>query len=95
MELEIADVLFEEVSGDLQANFTELAKNKSVDFAVGLQASTKSMTTDKQRLEQILKNLLSNAFKFTPANGEGNAHDQECRKECIIQEQEFRHCQRG
>ncbi|MDB5807603.1 MAG: putative histidine kinase, atypical hybrid, partial [Betaproteobacteria bacterium] len=50
----------------VERTFTHVAEAKSVDFMVrtGPQLPT-SMVTDLKRLQQILKNLLSNAFKFT------------------------------
>jgi CheY-like chemotaxis protein len=43
-----------------------VAESKNVDFLVRLDPRLpKSMVTDVKRLQQILKNLLSNAFKFT------------------------------
>jgi signal transduction histidine kinase/DNA-binding response OmpR family regulator len=50
----------------VERTFRHVAEAKSVDFMIhtGLNLPT-SMVTDVKRLQQILKNLLSNAFKFT------------------------------
>ena len=45
--------------------FEPVAKQKSVNLALSLGDSKASIETDSQRVQQILKNLLSNAFKFT------------------------------
>ncbi|MFX6899794.1 hypothetical protein ABTH92_21730, partial [Acinetobacter baumannii] len=58
------------IATDLKQLFSVVASEKKIQyetiFDTGLPAIIK---TDKQRIEQVLKNLLSNAFKFTPANG--------------------------
>jgi signal transduction histidine kinase/HAMP domain-containing protein/DNA-binding response OmpR family regulator len=50
----------------VERTFRHVAEAKSVDFMIhtGLTLPT-SMVTDVKRLQQILKNLLSNAFMFT------------------------------
>jgi signal transduction histidine kinase/CheY-like chemotaxis protein len=50
----------------VERTFRHVAEAKAVDFMIhtGLNLPT-SMVTDVKRLQQILKNLLSNAFKFT------------------------------
>jgi signal transduction histidine kinase/HAMP domain-containing protein/DNA-binding response OmpR family regulator len=50
----------------VERTFRHVAEAKAVDFMIhsGMNLPT-SMTTDVKRLQQILKNLLSNAFKFT------------------------------
>src|SRR5690606_32917885 len=50
----------------LKGMFMAQATEKSLNFEVHLDEGLPvSLYTDRQRLEQILKNLLSNAFKFT------------------------------
>ncbi|WP_434775618.1 response regulator [Pseudomonas oryzihabitans] len=50
----------------LKTAFEPVAQNKGVGFVVELDAQMPtSFFSDRQRVEQILKNLLSNAFKFT------------------------------
>ncbi|WP_315760153.1 response regulator [Sphingomonas sp. Y38-1Y] len=52
--------------GDLRQTFDPIARQRGLDFAIEIDpAAPSGLGTDRQRLEQILKNLLSNAFKFT------------------------------
>ena len=45
-----------------------MAREKKIEFEISIDEKTPPrIHTDLQRLEQILRNLLSNAFKFTPA----------------------------
>jgi CheY-like chemotaxis protein/CHASE3 domain sensor protein len=70
MELDISDIPLHEINTDINAMFSELAKSKSIDFKIEYdEKESRPIVTDKQRLEQILRNLLSNAFKFTGKNG--------------------------
>lgn len=66
MELEYQQVLLQEVVTDMKALFSPMAKEKKIDFIVNVEDQLPSqIETDKMRLEQVLKNLLSNALKFT------------------------------
>lgn len=56
----------------LKSLFLAQALDKSLQFDVELgDGLPESLYTDRQRLEQILKNLLSNAFKFTEKGSVG------------------------
>ncbi|WP_461789075.1 response regulator [Pedobacter sp.] len=66
MELEISEVRVEEITTDIRSLFMPIAKDKHLDLVIGVSGDTpNAFQTDKMRLSQILKNLLSNAFKFT------------------------------
>ncbi|MFT6285631.1 MAG: CheY-like chemotaxis protein/signal transduction histidine kinase [Alcanivorax sp.] len=59
-------VEIESFSADLQRLFNPVATSKSLKFEVEItDTAPETINTDEQRLEQILKNFLSNAFKFT------------------------------
>ena len=50
----------------VERNFGQLARHKGLSFDVALAATLpSSISTDPRRLQQVLKNLLANAFKFT------------------------------
>ncbi|HMJ70170.1 MAG TPA: response regulator [Cyclobacteriaceae bacterium] len=71
MELDINDFPVADVVEDIDRMFTEIAKSKSIDFEIATDNGLKSLalSSDRQRVGQILKNLLSNALKFTPKGG--------------------------
>ena len=65
------DIVFETVEvsllqENLHALFSDMAETKGLDFTVTINSNLpESIMTDRQRLEQILRNLISNAIKFT------------------------------
>jgi HAMP domain-containing protein/signal transduction histidine kinase/CheY-like chemotaxis protein len=57
---------FHEIANFVETTFKHVSENKNLRFTIDLDPMLPaSMETDAQRLNQILKNLLSNAFKFT------------------------------
>ncbi len=66
LQLEHAIVPVEELLSDMRMLFGPIAKDKNLELHIVMDEGTPAqLETDKMRLEQILKNLLSNAFKFT------------------------------
>jgi HAMP domain-containing protein/CheY-like chemotaxis protein/signal transduction histidine kinase len=64
--LEISESRFTILAAFVERTFRHMAEAKRIDFTVSMTEDLpKSMMTDTTRLQQILKNLLSNAFKFT------------------------------
>jgi signal transduction histidine kinase/HAMP domain-containing protein/DNA-binding response OmpR family regulator len=50
----------------VERTFRHVAESKSLDFAVRVDPDVPAtMLTDAKRLQQVIKNLLANAFKFT------------------------------
>ena len=54
---------------DVANSFQALAGEKQIDFRVEFKINELQMWFDSDKIEKILFNLVSNAFKFTPTNG--------------------------
>lgn len=66
LELVAEEVPLARLADSLAMTFTPLAGQKRLEFRVAVEADAPALlVTDRQRLEQVLKNLLSNALKFT------------------------------
>jgi CheY-like chemotaxis protein/signal transduction histidine kinase/HAMP domain-containing protein len=66
MEVDAADVPMRDVRDFVERTFRPVAEEKSLGFDIKIESDVPpSLFVDNQRLQQILKNLLSNAFKFT------------------------------
>jgi signal transduction histidine kinase/DNA-binding response OmpR family regulator/HAMP domain-containing protein len=64
--VDVGELRVEELNRYVERTFRHIAESKNVRFAVRLDAGLPgSLFTDVKRLQQIIKNLLSNAFKFT------------------------------
>jgi HAMP domain-containing protein/CheY-like chemotaxis protein/signal transduction histidine kinase len=66
MEIEVTRVSLLEVQDYVERTFRHVAEQKGLGFRVNLDPTAPfSLNTDMQRLQQVLRNLLGNAFKFT------------------------------
>ena len=70
MKFDFEQVAVEDLKSEITQAFKPVAENKSLDFEIKqAKKFPKTIYTDRQRLLQVIRNLLSNAFKFTSAGG--------------------------
>ncbi len=66
MNLEYETVTVESIAGNIRSLFEPLANEKGLQFVIDIDKKAPALIeTDKLRLEQIIRNLISNSMKFT------------------------------
>lgn len=70
VEMVFEDVPLQSIADDLSDMFDVLSQEKDISFVKHTAPEVPAVIrTDKLRLLQVIRNLLSNAFKFTPKGG--------------------------
>ncbi|NMG23076.1 ATP-binding protein, partial [Brasilonema bromeliae] len=87
MSIDIDQMLLTELQEHIERTFRQVAIDKALNFTINFAPELpRSIYTDPKRLQQVLKNLLANAFKFTDrgevslqvfVTTQGWSHDQE------------------
>ena len=67
MKLKVQQTLLSSLVAETCENFRKEADDKHIRFEIIEKAEDSTVWVDRQRMDTILWNLLSNAFKFTPA----------------------------
>src|SRR5687767_14399091 len=66
VSIELGDMRMRSLRQHMERTFRQLAADKGLDFKVRFDGTLpETIRTDEKRLQQIVLNLLSNAFKFT------------------------------
>jgi signal transduction histidine kinase/HAMP domain-containing protein/CheY-like chemotaxis protein len=64
--VDVSELRIDDLQRSVDRSFRHVAESKHVDFVISaVQPVPKTVVTDVKRLQQVIKNLLSNAFKFT------------------------------
>ena len=66
MSLELSTVDVDEVLAHVQSHVEQLNRSKRLEVDWDVDNDLPEITTDETKLEEILQNLIGNAFKFTP-----------------------------
>ena len=66
MDLQLGEVSLRSLATGIEESFEHIAADKGLELAVAISPEAPAaIQTDEKRLDQILKNLVSNAIKFT------------------------------
>jgi HAMP domain-containing protein/signal transduction histidine kinase/DNA-binding response OmpR family regulator len=70
VSIEVGEMPVQHLKQHMERTFRQLAADKGLDFNVKFDGKLpQSILTDEKRLQQVVLNLLSNAFKFTSKGG--------------------------
>src|SRR4029453_9863647 len=67
MDVNVGDVKLSDLRDFVERSFRPVSEDKNLGFEIEVHGANVPPTieTDEQRLQLVIKNLLSNAFKFT------------------------------
>lgn len=66
MSLDLDDVQIRDLADSTRASFLHMAREKGLELKISIARNApKRIRSDKRRIEQVIKNLMSNALKFT------------------------------
>ncbi|MBN1925624.1 MAG: hypothetical protein JW798_07310, partial [Prolixibacteraceae bacterium] len=69
MELNLNEVHLKTFIHEVCSNFVELVREKNILFEVSCETGDEKVWLDKEKMDGVVFNILSNAFKFTPEKG--------------------------
>ncbi|WP_343034090.1 HAMP domain-containing protein [Aurantimonas aggregata] len=68
VSIEVGDISLAELTQHMERTFRQIAADKNIGFTISFADDVpETVKSDEKRLQQIVLNLLSNAFKFTAA----------------------------
>jgi signal transduction histidine kinase len=69
ISLDLATVKIDELVAHAKSHVEQLNRAKALEVSWDVDADLPDIVTDETKLEEILQNLIGNAFKFTPHGG--------------------------
>lgn len=64
--LKVSEINLIEFTSDIFNNFVEIAQERKINYNLEIKGDDIKLWADRNALEKIIMNLLSNAFKYTP-----------------------------
>ncbi len=69
IQLHIEQIKVDEICDAVMSSFSEMTREKDIKVELEVQRDIPILVTDAGKIQQILENYMSNAVKFTPAQG--------------------------
>lgn len=69
VKLHLAEINIAELTHNVSVGFQQIAATKQIHFSVDIGANLPLLWIDKEKIASAVRNLLSNAFKYTPTGG--------------------------
>lgn len=88
LELELAENNMKQIMTEAISGLDYIAKSKKINLSVLPSAESLNVLCDKDRVSQILSNLIGNALKFTPTGGAVTVKAETEKTEMIVSVQD-------